>query len=313
MVLVAFSWWWKARADEQVWQVALEPWRRRATLAALLVLAYLGFVFRVGGDFMFARFLIPVTPLLLVLLELGITRVAPARTQLQWLLAGLASAGLLLTPYPLPRDARGGVRGIVFEPDYYPRERTERLKSEGLTLRPFFEGLPVSMAFYGAEARVVYYARPQTAIECATGLTDRQIARQPLKERGRIGHEKLASTDYVLSVRRTRFTFTPAADILFRLNREIPHVPIEMDGVQGLVLTWDPALMDSLRSRGAHFPDFPSALDAVLADPGRLKETRKQEWFSYDKLNRFYFAQTNDPRLESLLQQRLGESTTGAD
>ena len=40
------------------------------------MLTYVAFVIRVGGDFMFGRFMIPLTPVLLVLFEQGIARVA---------------------------------------------------------------------------------------------------------------------------------------------------------------------------------------------------------------------------------------------
>jgi hypothetical protein len=200
----------------------------------------------------------------------------------------------------------------VFEPNFYPRERTEQLRREGLSLRPFFEGLPVRVAFFGGEARLVYYARPQVAIECVTGLTDRKIARQPLKERGRIGHEKQASIEYIIGERRAHFTFFRPAGSVLRLDREIPPVTIEMGGVQGLVLTWESTLMESLRHRGALFTDFPAELDRIVEDPGVMRQLLKEEWFTYDKLNRYYFAQTPDPRRQALLQQRLRESGAGA-
>ncbi|HEU4723768.1 MAG TPA: hypothetical protein VFU59_00580, partial [Candidatus Eisenbacteria bacterium] len=120
---------------------ALSSWQRRALLAAMLVAVYVAFVIRVGGDFMFARFLIPVTPLLLVLLELGIARVALTRAWKQGVLAAAAAAGIVLTPYPLPSDPFGSIRGIVFEPNFYPRGPMDRVRREGLALRPFFAGL----------------------------------------------------------------------------------------------------------------------------------------------------------------------------
>jgi hypothetical protein len=311
-ILVVLAWPRGTHAGDRVWRVASDPWRGRVALAALLLAAYVWFVLRVGGDFMFGRFLIPVTPLLFVLLELGITRLTPGRLRTPWLFAMLVAGGILLTPYPLPRDPFGDFRGIVFEPNFYPRDGAERTRAQGLALRPFFDGLPVRVAFFGGEARLVYYARPQTAIECATGLTDRQIARSPLKGRGRIGHEKQASMHYVLDDRRAHFSFTNELGAALRLDREIPHVTIEMGGVQGLVLTWEDALMNSLRRRGALFTDFPAELETVLENPALLQESRNEGWLSYDKVHRFYFAQSNDPRRQALLQQRLRESETPA-
>jgi hypothetical protein len=44
------------------------------------------------------------------------------------------------------------------------------MRRQGLTLRPYFEGLPVRLPFLGGDARMVYYARPAVAIESQTGL-----------------------------------------------------------------------------------------------------------------------------------------------
>ena len=306
LALVALAWPRTARDGDDATRAALPAWHRRAALAAILALSYTTYVFRVGGDFMFGRFLIPMTPLYLVLLEAGITRIAAGRPRAQWVLVGIAAAGILLTPYPLPRDPLGAVRGIVFEPNYYSREATDWKRGQGLRLRAFFEGLPVRVAFFGGEARLVYYARPQIAIECTTGLTDRWIARQPLKERTRVGHEKLASRDYLLDVRRTQLAFFPGASKVLKLDEAIPAVEIEMGRVHGRVLTWDPALMDSLRRRGAVFQDFPAELDRLLSEPNLVLI-----WGGptvADKLRRFYFGHVHDPGREALLAQRIREA-----
>src|SRR6185436_12109133 len=146
------------RDEDEDGRMALNRWRRRVSLAASVSLVFTAYVIRVGGDFMFARFLIPVAPLFLVLFELGVARFAVGRPALRWIAVGIAAAGIAFTPYPLPRDPFGAVRGIVFEPNYYTPEATGRTRDRGLALRPFFAGLPVRMAFFGGEARLVYYA-----------------------------------------------------------------------------------------------------------------------------------------------------------
>jgi hypothetical protein len=275
----------------------------------MLALVFTAYVVRVGGDFMFGRFLIPVTPLFLVLFELGIARVFAGRPVLQWATLGIAAAGIAFTPYPLPRDPFGLVSGIVFEPNYYTPQATGQTRREGLTLRPFFDGLPICMAFFGGEARLVYYARPWVAIECATGLTDRTIAHQPLKQRGRIGHEKLASLDYLLDERRAHLAVFRGTARALRLDEAIPAVEIEMGGVRGRVLTWDPAVMDSLRARGASVQDFPAELDRLLAQPGLV--VIWGGWTVREKLRRFYFGHVHDPSRQALVDQRVREAGGG--
>jgi len=254
---------------------------------------------------MFGRFLIPVAPLLVILFESSLIQIGRDHAIGRWALVSLAAVGLLLTPYPLPRNPLGSVRGIVFEPNYYSSEATEHTKRQGLTLRAFFDGLPVRVAFFGGEARLVYYARPRVAIECTTGLTDRHIAHQPIAKRTRIGHEKLADVEYVIGEREAHFAFFRGAPEVFALHREIPLVDIEMAGVRGRVLNWDAALLDSLRDRGASVQDFPAELDGLLAAPS--PEHAMLEWFREDKLRRFYFRHVPDPEREALLQQRLRE------
>jgi len=304
-VLSGLAWPPTAR-DREAERPALGSWHRSAALASMLSLASLAFVVYVGGDFMFGRFLIPVTPLLLILLELGIARFAEARPRTQWLLAGVATAGIVMTPYPYPHDPFASVRGIVQERNYYPPRWTEPTRAHGLALRPFFAGLPVRVAFFGSEARLIYYARPRVAIECTTGLTDRQIARQPLKKRTRIGHEKLASLDYLIGVRRAHFTFFEGAANVLRLDRAIPKVEIELAGVRGRILYWDPALLDSLRQRGASVEDFPAELDRLLEEPSLAIKWGGRPYC--DNLRRFYFDHVRDPRREALLLQRLREN-----
>jgi len=233
---------------------ALGPWNRRVGLAMLLAFGYTAYIVYVGGDFMFGRLLIPVTPLFLVLLEAAVARVAAGRPAAQWIAAGAAAAAVTLTPHPVPGDR--AVRGIVNEWAFYTRERAAQAREQGLTLRPFFAGLPVRVAFLGSEARLVYYARPAVAIESQTGLTDRFIAHQPLRERGRVGHEKVAPLEYLINTRGANFIFHPLADRQWPLDRVIPRVEVDFAGVRGRVLSWDPALMDSLRARGAVVRDL---------------------------------------------------------
>ena len=304
--LALLAWSRRGRESDPVAGAALGAWRRRALLAALLAVPYIGFVLRVGGDFMFARFLIPVTPLLLVLLELAAGRLTSGAARPQWLAAGLAGAAILFTPYPFPRDRFVQVRGIVREQHFYTPRKTEWVRRQGHALRPYFEGLPVRLAFFGGELGLVYYARPMVAIECVTGLTDYHIARQPLAKRGRVGHEKLVTVDYLLGERRAHLTFFRHAAGLLRLDREIPRVTVEMAGLSGRVLTWDPAVIDSLRGRGAVIQDFPRDLDQLLKEPSMI--FRWVDWLAYDKVRRFYFDQAPDSVREALLRRRIDEA-----
>jgi hypothetical protein len=292
----------------QLRQSQLEPtprsaWNRRVALALLLGVGYTVYVIRVGGDFMFGRLLIPATPFFLIVLELALARLAGGRMFLQMLIAGGAAALVALMPYPF--HGQGWVRGIVNEWSFYSTDRTSRTKADGMILRRYFDELPVKLVFLGSEARLVYYARPEFAIEGQTGLTDRFIAHQPIGARGRIGHEKSAPPEYILDRRAAHFAFHPKARQELHLDGQIPAWGIDFSGVRGIILTWDPALMDSLRRRGARFEDFPAHIDTLLVELPRMSEAEIEA--VYPGLRRFYFEHVSDPRRERRFLERIGQ------
>jgi hypothetical protein len=186
--------------------------RRDVGLPLSFALAYLVlFVARVGGDFIYARFMIPVVPLLYVPVENVLKgRLAP--------IAAAAAAALLLFDNVRQDDgwAEGGhrhtdlvARGIVDEYWYYTRDvggmnHIQQARVIGTALRRYQQDESMTVLISGQNA-LAYYARFPVAIE-ATGLTDRTIARSALEQRGRPGHEKSATLDY-LRERRVDFVF----------------------------------------------------------------------------------------------------------
>jgi hypothetical protein len=272
-------------------------------LAAALAAVYAFYVVRVGGDFMFARLLVPVTPFLLLLLEQGTWLLFDAARPAGAAVALAALVGSFVTPAPVSDEVWS--RGVADEWKYYSPERVAKTDRTAAVLRRYFEGLPVRVAFYGDEARLVYGARVPVAIESHAGLTDRFVARQPLAARGRIGHEKSAPLDYLIATRKAHFAFS--GEPQERLASWIPPVFVTFDeGVHGQVLHWDPALMRELARRGAQVPDFPGMLDAYLRRIDQLPpESVRSE---YARVQRFYFAHVDDPAREAAFRRRLSES-----
>ncbi|HVH19863.1 MAG TPA: hypothetical protein VNF72_16305, partial [Myxococcota bacterium] len=258
------------------------------------------YVVHVGGDFMFARLLVPVTPFLLLLLEQGALLLFGAARPVGYAVALAALVGSFLTPSPVTDEVWS--RGVADEWKYYSRERVAQSDRTAAVLRRYFEGLPVRVAFYGDEARVVYGARFPVAIESHAGLTDHFVARQALAERGRIGHEKPAPLDYLIATRKAHFTFS--GEPQQRLAAWIPPVFVTFeDGVHGQVLHWDPLLMRELAHRGAKVPDFPGMLDAYLRQIDALPLESVQS--EYAKVQRFYFAHVDDPVREAAFRRRI--------
>jgi len=250
---------------------------------------------------MYARLLIPVTPFFLVLTELAISRLAPQA----WAARVAALAGLMLAVIltPEPIAASGEVAGIVNERLQYPSELCLQLRRRGEKLRRYIDGLAVRMPFMGADARVIYYSNVATAIECATGLTDRLIARQPLDGRGRVGHEKRPTPSYLLDSRRVNLALNAGAVPALGLTDSLPFVPISLGGDTCCLLRWEPELLSALKGRGARFPDFPAFLDAYIANMASLPDSVVRG--DFEKMKRFYFRSVRDPDRANALHSRL--------
>ena len=280
---------------------ARRTWGRATALAAAFALVYSWFVARVGGDFMYARLLIPATPFFAILLELGLERLAPRWPVVRAALATVALVAIALASYPF--RGQGWVHGIVNEYEFYSDRDRAQARRTGEALRQLFEGLPIRMAFTGGQAILAYYSKAPLAIETATGLTDRFIAHQKLTGRGRVGHEKKTPFLYLISQRRAHFWMYTGSLLSDSLATYIPLVPLELAGMKVMVLSWDPPVMEALGRRGAQVEDFPAILERYLEGMASASDEEVQR--VYEKSRRFYFDHVNDPAREAPFLARL--------
>jgi hypothetical protein len=279
---------------------------RAAALELALAVVYALYVIRVGGDFMFARLLIPVAPFLLLLVERGLDALLGARPRLRAAAIAALGVGLVVTPAAVAGAEHP--RGVADENYVYTRafpHWAERADTNGAELARLFDGLPIAVGFFGLQARLVYRSRVATAIECETGLTDAAIAHQELPERGRIGHEKHARLPYLLA-RHVDFLLTrdPTANQMLRLDEQLSGEPIDLGRITGQVITWDPATMAALAARGARVPDVPAQIDAYMA--GMASRSDADVRRTWERYRRLYFDRTPDPAREQPFRQRLG-------
>lgn len=274
---------------------------RATLLAAAATLLYLFYLVRVGGDFMYARLVMPVVPLLAVLLEIAVARL---RRPVAAAVATLAAmAGVALTPAPATGDA--WYHGIADEWEHYTFTLDDwagESRRRAAVLHRYFDGLPITMAFMGREARIVYYAEPRVAIEAETGLTDAAVAHQRLERRGRVGHEKHATPAYLVEDRRALLILPQGAAAL-DLDAWIPDERIHLDDVDARLLTWDPPLLEALRARGARIPDVPARIDDTARGLDALSRDDVEK--AYAKLRHFYFEKVPDPARERPFLERL--------
>lgn len=284
--------------------VVVRP-RRPAVLELALAAAYALYVMRVGGDFMFGRLLIPITPFLLLLVERGVGALLGRRPVIAAATIAALGIALVVTPSAVAGDRT--LRGITDENYVYTAKFphwAERADTNGPTLARLFDGLPIAVGFFGLQARLVYRSRVATAIECETGLTDAAIAHQELPERGRVGHEKHARLSYLVA-RRVDFVLTRDwANEVLHLDDQLPDVPIDLGRIGGRVITWDPAIMGALAARGVRVPDVPAQIDAYLAGmASRSDADVRRDW---ERFRRLYFDRTPDPGRERPFRARLG-------
>lgn len=254
-------------------------------------LVYALYVTRVGGDFMYARLLIPTVPMLALAFEAGLS---PLST---WTRSVIGVVAIAL-PWFLSVDLRG--TWITHEREFYvDATRSTRWDDRSRILEHYFADLDVGVAFLGTWARNVRDADIDPAVEAETGLTDARIARQVLTQRGKPGHEKRADPHYLADERRLAFTMGEASYETLGLQRIVPPVEVILSDpdrdseVHIFVLRWHPEVMETLRKRGAKVPDLPAAIEGLGVSVGEtpIEECRDV----YAQLQRLYFDQVDDP------------------
>jgi hypothetical protein len=216
----------------------------RADDAFLLASAglFTAYIVHVGGDFMFARRILPVAPLVFFVIESRIVQIAAPRARL-----AAAAAALLAAALPVPVYARHQViNDIADEPSFYPPGVIEARRRQGEGIARALEGTPARVAIEGGLLSLAYFGRLPYVAE-TNGLTQYSLAKLPLEHRGAIGHEKKATVGWFHENR-----------IHFLVRYEKPPVrrpagPPRMDEIyfgdlaMANVLLYDDAVMEPLR------------------------------------------------------------------
>ncbi len=247
-----------ARADELFWLAS-----------AALFVAYIVWV---GGDFMAARRLLPAMPLVFLALEDPLARFTDRDR------GALAAAALLVAAaLPAPVFARyARINTIGEERLFYPREAIEARRRQAEAVGAALAAGGARVAFEGGLCVFGYWSRLPYLVEL-TGLTQYSLAKQPLRERGPIGHEKGAD-DAWLREHGVHFVvsqdFPPVAISRPRRHDEV----VFADLARARVVLYSDAVMDGLRGR----PDVDfvpiervleaSAREMEAASPARARE-----------------------------------------
>ena len=163
---------------------SLDHWHAVVFLGTCGIFA--AYLVHVGGDFMFARRLIPVVPLVFLVLEDLIARLRSRRTRVALSLFCVLAAALPLSLYSAQRTR---IQGIADERLFYPERVIEARKRQAEVIGGALAGTNARVAFEGGMCVFGYYSRLPYLVEM-TGLTQYSLAKRPLAQRGYIGHEK---------------------------------------------------------------------------------------------------------------------------
>ena len=248
---------------------------------------------------MFARFFIPITPFLFLVLEdvsgVFLSRLGSRRRYTAAAVAALACVALTLyarQPRAQTFVGRTPVDGVVDESNVYTDDMVAILKRQGEVLGSFLRGTEARVGLLSGQDAVAYFGRLPYALE-RHGLTDTELARIPLEARGRPGHERAASLEDLLRRNihfRLRYGFTVGLR---------QHQQIRFDDLYGEIIMYDAALMAKLRRPGIAFVEFPHFVDEYTSTIDQQNPRRLLEDYLHFQL--FYFAHNDDaPRLQRL-------------
>jgi len=270
--------------------------RHAALLAAFLV--FTAYVAHSGGDFMFARRLIPALPLLFVIVEDSLVALSgwPVRSAV----AALVAVGLAL-PYPIYLNPTERLRGIANEPAYYTAPLVELRRAQGQVAARVLGGAPVRAMYEGGMCMFGYYSGLPYLAEM-TGLTQYSLAKAPLEARGHIGHEKVASPQWMTD---------HGIHFVFAQEPPDPRAGVRADEIvfggilKARIWTYVDAIMDPLRGR-ADVRFVP--IEGTLREAQRHIATASAEEARriYDVLQRYYFrtaGPAKKPLADALLKQ----------
>lgn len=302
------------------------------------------FVARVGGDFMFARFIIPVVPFICFIIEgaLGHLPEVVVRYRLGFAAALVA---LVVLEERLPTNeifhsgengkrvenwnlvVKGSTQFIADERWFYydhfeirdtagdtlKRSNMDVYSDAGKYLEPLVRGMQLTVAIPGANNMVAYYANFPTCIN-EYGLTDSSIAHSVLSTRAHIGHEKRA-TDAYLQKRHVDFEL---AGVVAKLPNPLPqstiafYVPPLNCWMLARVVTYDKEKMEELMKRfkaesnKSVFPIYEHIISYYIQRimPSRTLQQVEQDYAGYRTL---YFNEHPNARVQKMFEDRIAE------
>ncbi len=289
-----------------------KSWAMMGTLVLMISLYSFLFIARVGGDYMYARFLIPLIPLCYLLLEIALLELGnPFKkvSQSKVYLAALLTL-FLIALSPVEKQNRDALlihqevnelkakpeEWIVDERLFFQKNRSiEDLAQKGKLLKPFFRDIDSKFLCIGDNV-FAYYAGVNYSLE-GYGLTDPEIAKLPADTSQRVGHQKVATYGYARQ-KGVQFSLMPTG-----LMDELSEVEIQIGDQQFnlWLVQYDKAFIQQLKSKfgeALSFVDIEKEVDSFIQE-----EIQKQQpdFINnlYSNLHSFYFKANNDTKTKS--------------
>ncbi|MCH2170772.1 hypothetical protein MK489_08295 [Myxococcota bacterium] len=229
----------------------------------IAVPVFLLYVAKIGGDFMYGRLLCPLLAPLFVAAEVGLRTLFVRR---RWGVAAVALCLLALTAVPTRIFAPGEKKWhISDERTFYPLVSFFPLEVESRYFR-WARSIDRHLRSQGVDPRI--------ALECVgtvgyytglpvidtLGLTDAWVARRPIRQRGRPGHEKRAPIPHV---------FARGAELSDRPLYPKPYAEwtrLPLDRFDFFLARFDPAWLERLRgATGARLAALKARVDGFVA------------------------------------------------
>ena len=289
---------------------------------------------------MFARFMIPVLPLIYFLVEYLLARL-PVEYKYKLFIPAVLIASLFIENGIRENilfhfddktqqlsgnwDGPGGgpTQGIADERWVYMRKRfllngVERGSMDvysdiGKYYEPFFAGLPVTVSITGAQNMIAYYANFRTCI-LEFGLTDNFIAHMPITHRGRIGHEKMAPEEYLIKRGVQLQLFAVVPKIPENRSWDMAAFEIPEFGIWQIakVLVYDKPIIDELfrRFRAAGIrvmlPKYEMIMPLYINNtmPSLPVEQVKDD---YESFKRLFFNRYPDPVAQKQIEDYIAQ------
>ena len=265
----------------------------------ILLAAFFGFVAYVahsGGDFMFARRLLPAMPFLFLVLE-DLLLSIPGRLLQTGILAFTVLAACF--PYPIYPKEPHFIRGIANEPAFYSRPIIDARQAQARVAARALAGAPVRAVFEASMCMFGYYSDLPYLAE-SHGLTQYSLAKKPLTTRGRVGHEKSVDDQWATENNIHLIFVYALPPVPGSEPRRVDEIYFG-DTLKGKVWIYSDAIMDRLRDNPAvSFVPIEHTLSSAHREIEQASYADAQRVYAF--LDRFYF-RTAPPERQRLAEE----------